>query len=78
MDNGMFRACFGFEKEDIRKLWVVLRIPEAVVTTQRVPVPGDDALCVTLRRLAYPNRLKDLDDFFGRHSSTISSLTKRS
>ncbi|KAH8021365.1 hypothetical protein HPB51_015512 [Rhipicephalus microplus] len=27
------------------------------------------------RRLAYPNQLKDLENFFGRHSSTISSLT---
>ncbi|XP_049275756.1 uncharacterized protein LOC125760110 [Rhipicephalus sanguineus] len=45
------------------------------MTAQRVPIPGDETLCITLRRLAYPNRLKDLEDFFGRHSSTISSLT---
>ncbi|KAL1483949.1 hypothetical protein MTO96_032860 [Rhipicephalus appendiculatus] len=77
MDNGMFRTYFRFEKEDIRKLRVALRIPETVVTAQRVPVPGDEALCITLRRLAYPNRLKDLEDFFGRHSSTISSLTTK-
>ncbi|KAL1447217.1 hypothetical protein MTO96_028603 [Rhipicephalus appendiculatus] len=77
MDNGMFRTCFRFEKEDIPRLRVALRIPETVVTAQRVPVPGDEALCITLRRLAYPNRLKDLEDFFGRHSSTISSLTTK-
>ncbi|KAL1444406.1 hypothetical protein MTO96_029883 [Rhipicephalus appendiculatus] len=77
MDNGMFRTYFRFEKEDIRKLRVALSIPETVVTAQRVPVPGDEALCITLRRLAYPNRLKDLEDFFGRHSSTISSLTTK-
>ncbi|KAL1476683.1 hypothetical protein MTO96_036332 [Rhipicephalus appendiculatus] len=62
MDNGMFKTCFRFEKADIRKLRVALRIPETVVTTQRVPVPGDEALCITLRRLAYRNRLKDLED----------------
>ncbi|XP_037515308.2 uncharacterized protein LOC119391726 [Rhipicephalus sanguineus] len=75
MDNGMFRTCFRFEKEDVPKLRVALRIPETVMTAQRVPIPGDEALCITLRRLAYPNRLKDLENFFGRHSSTISSLT---
>lgn len=75
MDNGMFRTCFRFEKEDILKVRVVLRIPETVLTAQRVPIPGDEALCITLRWLAYPNRLKDLEDFFGRHSSTIPSLT---
>ncbi|KAH6939933.1 hypothetical protein HPB50_022671 [Hyalomma asiaticum] len=75
MDNGMFRTCFRFEKEDIRNLRIALRIPETVVTAQRVPIPGDEALCITPRRLVYPNRLKDLEDFFGRHSSTISSLT---
>ncbi|KAH7956773.1 hypothetical protein HPB52_012558 [Rhipicephalus sanguineus] len=67
MDNGMFRTCFRFEKEDVPKLRVALRIPETVMTAQRVPIPGDEALCITLRRLAYPNRLKDLENFFGRH-----------
>ncbi|XP_075737343.1 uncharacterized protein LOC142776900 [Rhipicephalus microplus] len=75
MGNGMFRTCFRFEKEDIVKVLIALRIPETVVTAQRVPIPGDEALCITLRRLAYPNRLKDLENFFGRHSWTISSLT---
>ncbi|KAL1483248.1 hypothetical protein MTO96_033326 [Rhipicephalus appendiculatus] len=74
-DNGMIRTCVRFEKEDIRKLLVALRIPEMVVTAKRVPIYGDEALCITLRRLAYPNRLKDIEDFFGRHSSTISPLT---
>ncbi|XP_075747088.1 uncharacterized protein LOC119168463 [Rhipicephalus microplus] len=46
-----------------------------VITAQRLPIPGGEALCITLRRLAYPNRLKDHENFFGRHSSTISSLT---
>ncbi|XP_077498716.1 uncharacterized protein LOC144109800 [Amblyomma americanum] len=46
-----------------------------VVTLQKVSVPGDEALCITLRRLAYPNRLRDLEDLFGRHSSALSSLT---
>ncbi|KAH8036770.1 hypothetical protein HPB51_005259 [Rhipicephalus microplus] len=75
MDKGMFRICFRFQKEDIVKVRVALRIPETVITAQRVPISGDEALCITLRRLAYPNRPKDLENFFCRHSSTISSLT---
>ncbi|XP_072142310.1 uncharacterized protein [Dermacentor andersoni] len=75
MDGGVFRTYFRFEKEDVRRLQRALGIPETVVTPQRVSVPGDEALCITLRRVAYPNRLCDLEDLFGRHSSTISSLT---
>ncbi|KAL3214171.1 hypothetical protein MRX96_051519 [Rhipicephalus microplus] len=71
----MFRTCFYFEKEDIVKVRVALRVSETVITAQRVPIPGDEALCITLRWLAYPNRLKDLENVFGRHRSTISSLT---
>ncbi|XP_065312485.1 uncharacterized protein [Dermacentor albipictus] len=75
MDDGVFRTYFRFEKEHIGRLQRALRIPDKVVTAQRVAVPGDEALCITLRRLAYPNRLCDLEDLFGRHSSTLSSLT---
>nr|XP_037280502.1 protein ALP1-like [Rhipicephalus microplus] len=45
------------------------------LSMRRVSVPGDEALCITLRRLAYPNRLRDLEHLFARDSSTISSLT---
>ncbi|XP_077501449.1 uncharacterized protein LOC144112496 [Amblyomma americanum] len=75
MDSGVFRTYFRFEKDDLRKLQSALRIPEMVLTPQKVSVPGDEALCITLRRLAYPNRLCDLEDLFGRHSSVLSSLT---
>ncbi|XP_077506971.1 uncharacterized protein LOC144116141 [Amblyomma americanum] len=75
IDSGVFRRHFRFEKHDLHRLQRPLQIPEAVVTPQRVAVPGDEALCITLRRLAYPNRLCDLEDLFRRHSSTLSSVT---
>ncbi|KAH8021994.1 hypothetical protein HPB51_020604 [Rhipicephalus microplus] len=59
----------------MRKLRVALHIPETVLTAQRVPIPGEETLCITLRWLPYPNELKYLEGFFRRHSSTISSLT---
>ncbi|KAH9379728.1 hypothetical protein HPB48_000252 [Haemaphysalis longicornis] len=75
IDSGVFRTYFRFEKGDVPRLKRALCIPDKVTTPQRVSVPGDEALCITLRRLAYPNRLRDLEHLFVRHSSTISSLT---
>nr|XP_037270556.1 uncharacterized protein LOC119162191 [Rhipicephalus microplus] len=75
IDSGVFRTYFRFEKDDVPRLQRALCIPDKVTTPQRVSVPGDEALCITLRRLAYPNRLRDLEHLFARHSSTISSLT---
>ncbi|KAH8042339.1 hypothetical protein HPB51_022057 [Rhipicephalus microplus] len=72
MDDGMIRTYFLFEKEDIRKFLLALRIPETVGTVQRAPISGEEALW----RLAYMNRrLKDLEDFLCRHSLIISSMT---
>ncbi|KAH8039843.1 hypothetical protein HPB51_009099 [Rhipicephalus microplus] len=75
IDSGVFRTYFRLEKDDVPRLQRALCIPDKVTTPQRVSVPGDEALCITLRRLAYPNRLRDLEHLFARHSSTISSLT---
>lgn len=74
-DSGVFRTYFRFEKDDIPRLQRTLCIPTVLITPQRVAVPGDEALCIILRRLAYPNRLRDLEHLFARQSSTISSLT---
>ncbi|KAH9372133.1 hypothetical protein HPB48_000769 [Haemaphysalis longicornis] len=52
-------------------------MPDKVVSAQRVPVPGREALCMTLRCLAYPNRLADLEMMFNRHLSVISSVVNQ-
>ncbi|KAL3208655.1 hypothetical protein MRX96_038938 [Rhipicephalus microplus] len=44
MDNGMFRTCFRFEKEDTVKVRVALRILKTAITAQRGPILGDEAL----------------------------------
>ncbi|KAH7953019.1 hypothetical protein HPB49_003459 [Dermacentor silvarum] len=46
-----------FQKSDLDDLMTGLLIPEEVESAQRVRIPGREALCMTLRRLAYPNRL---------------------
>ncbi|KAH7970640.1 hypothetical protein HPB49_012865 [Dermacentor silvarum] len=75
MDSGQFRTHFRFDKHDVRRLHRALRLPEAVCTPQCVNIAGVESLCLTLRRLAYPNRLRELEPLFGRHYSVISSAT---
>ncbi|XP_075751972.1 uncharacterized protein LOC142817905 [Rhipicephalus microplus] len=75
MDRGQFRTYFRFERDDVRSLCRALQVPENVTTPQGVHVSGVEALCLTLRRLAYPNRLRELEPLFGRHYSVISSAT---
>ncbi|KAH6923083.1 hypothetical protein HPB50_016722 [Hyalomma asiaticum] len=75
MDDGVFRTYFRFEKNDIRRLKSALLLPDTVYTAQRVSLSGEEALCITLRRLAYPNRLIELERLFGRHYSVISAVT---
>ncbi|KAH6935883.1 hypothetical protein HPB50_011325 [Hyalomma asiaticum] len=75
MDDGVFRTYFQFEKNDIRRLKSTLLLPDAIYTAQRKSLSGKEALCITLCRLAYPNRLIELERLFGRHYSVISVVT---
>ena len=55
----------------------VLQIPEEIVIPmRRYRVPGFTALCILLKRLAYPNRLRDLEATFGMTSSALSSVVQ--
>lgn len=47
---------FRFYKNDIRKLVHALNIPEKIILKSRVNVTGEEALCIMLHRLSYPNR----------------------
>ncbi|CAN7990929.1 unnamed protein product [Ixodes hexagonus] len=75
MEDETFRRQFRFHKEDLAALQSALQIPATVTSAQGVNVPGNEALCIVLRRLAYPNRLFDLEGLFNRHSSTLSSIS---
>ena|SRR5882757_4570184 len=47
---------FRFYKSDIVKLVRLLQIPNSIVCDNGVKVNGVEAMCITLKRLSYPNR----------------------
>ncbi|KAL1470892.1 hypothetical protein MTO96_040222 [Rhipicephalus appendiculatus] len=57
MDFTTFYRSFRLPKGELDDLMTTLLIPEEVVSAQQVRVSGREALCMTLCRLAYPNRL---------------------
>lgn len=65
---------FRFEKNDIPRLAESLRVPQVIYTDSGHNVSGIEGLCILLRRLAYPNRLIDLEQFFGRSSTALSKI----
>lgn len=74
LDDEVFRAMFRYRKEEFPLLLSGLRIPDKVTSAHGVAVTGDEALCIALRRLAYPNRWIDLEVLFGRGASILSSI----
>ncbi|KAL3206315.1 hypothetical protein MRX96_040138 [Rhipicephalus microplus] len=72
-----FYRNFRVHKGDLDNLIVGLLIPGKAMSAQRVRVLDREVLCMTLRRLAYPNRLCDLETIFNHHSSVISSVVSK-
>ncbi|RQM31348.1 hypothetical protein B5M09_013770, partial [Aphanomyces astaci] len=65
---------FRFVKEDLKRLRRCLDIPERVVTAERTPCTGIEALCIVLRRFAVPDRWSDLMAMFGRSCSCLCNI----
>ena len=63
---------FRFDQEDIGFLVRKLGLPNRITLPSRNVVSGYEGLCMVLRRFSYPNRLFDLEKFFGRPLSTLS------
>ncbi|KAH7941756.1 hypothetical protein HPB49_017034 [Dermacentor silvarum] len=61
----VFRRQFRFEKADFLLL-VALELPQ-YLSAEGVRISSYEALCMCLRRQAYPNRLCDLQEYFARH-----------
>ena len=57
---------FRFYKRDIYDLREILNIPEEIITYNRLKVNGIEALCIFLKRFAYPCRYSDFIPRFGR------------
>ncbi len=63
---------FRFFKADIHRLYQLFHIPEKVICANGSCTSGVTALVMFLRRLAYPNRLSDLQRVFGRSECELS------
>lgn len=70
-----FVEYFRFTKDDFFSVLLPqLQLPETVITPARVTAPKAEALAILLRRLAYPDRLADLELLFHRSRSELSSV----
>lgn len=56
LDDNFCWTHFRFYKVDIRRLRALFDIPHEIILPNRIKVSGEEALCILLRRLAYPNR----------------------
>ena len=61
-------------KHDIYALLDVLNLPDKTTYPNRFFVYSDEALCMLLRRFAYPCRYEDLVPRFGRHVPQLSTV----
>ena len=58
---------FRFGKNDLYTLLDVLNIPEKVICIQGTACKDIEALCILLKRLAFPIRYSDMTPMFGRN-----------
>ncbi|XP_055356564.1 uncharacterized protein LOC129601719 [Paramacrobiotus metropolitanus] len=65
-------AWFRFHREDIDELRKELHIPDVVRSETGSVFEGTEALCILLRRLAYPCRYTDLTTIFHRSIAELS------
>lgn len=72
--EGTCRLRFRFQREEIYMIVVALRLPDIFILDNGSKVHCVEAICISLRRLAYPCRLFDLIDIFGRSQSMLSRI----
>ena len=76
-DEAECKTEFCFQKNDIPLLLNVLGFPEKVTCKQGTVCGGTEALCMLLKRLAYPCRYSDLMSTFGRPVPEISMISNQ-
>ena len=65
---------FRFQKNDLGRLGQELGSPTEIRCANGVVETRINALCILLRRLAYPSRYVDLWEVFGRHPTELSVI----
>ena len=68
---------FRFLKNDIYEIQEVFRIPDEISTYNRVKIDGTEALCIFLKRFAYPCRYGDLIPRFSRPAPQLSMISNQ-
>ena len=68
------KAIFRFTKDHIYHLKNALEISPVYKLKHRHIADGFDVFCLLLRRLAYPNRLLELEKEFGRPKGILSAI----
>lgn len=69
------KAEFRFWKNDIYLLKEVMQLPDEIICYNRLVVSGVEALCILLKRFAYPIRYSDMCPRFARPIPQLSMIT---
>ena len=80
LDNLSNEECwseFRFNRNDIYELREIFHIPEEIITYNRLKVNGIEALCIFLKRFAYPCRYSDFIPRFGRPVPQYSIISNQ-
>ena len=70
-DESECRTELRFGKQDLDLLRRNLQIPDEIVCSQRSVCDGMEAMCILLKRLAYPCRYTDMVRRFGRNPTEL-------
>ena len=76
MSGCEFYINFRFAPCDIPRLVKALHIPAFFVTRSRCRLSGEEALLMFLKRMSYPDRLRNLIRFFNRSYGYISEMVE--
>ena len=74
MDEDQCKREFCVLRSHIDDLKNVLNIPQKTLTCQRIVSSGVDALCVLLKRSAFPRRYTDMVPAFGRNETELCPI----
>ena len=70
-------ANFRFKKNDILLIKHFMQMPNDVICYNRTKTDGLEALCIFLRRFAYPVRYGDMIPAFGRSVPELSMISNK-
>jgi hypothetical protein len=65
---------FRFTLDEIRYIIQCMQLPSSILCPNRIRCDMLTAMCILLRRLSFPSRLKDLKNEFGIPKSTLSTV----